>query len=120
MNLPRNIPKLIAAVVKANPNTVVVTQSGTPINMMPWAHNASTMIHTWYNGNETGNGLADVIFGDINPSAKLPLSFPLRVQDNPAFLSSRSEKGRMHYSEDIYVGYRYYEKLEKEVLFPFG
>ncbi|TVY34455.1 putative beta-glucosidase K [Lachnellula subtilissima] len=88
--------------------------------LMPWAHNASTMIHTWYNGNETGNGLADVIFGDVNPSAKLPLSFPLKVQDNPAFLSSRSEKGRMHYSEDIYVGYRYYEKLEKEVLFPFG
>ncbi|TVY47717.1 putative beta-glucosidase K [Lachnellula occidentalis] len=101
MDLPRNIPKLIAAVIEANPNTVIVTQSGTPITLMPWARNASTMVHTWYNGNETGNGLADVIFGDVNPSAKLPLSLPLRVQDNPAFLSSRSEKGRMQYSEDI-------------------
>jgi beta-glucosidase len=110
---------LIAAVVIANPSTVVVMQSGTPVEM-PWASNTKAMIHAWYGGNETGNAIADVLFGNVNPSAKLPLSFPKRLQDNPAFLSYKTERGRVLYSEDVYVGYRWYEMLDLPVLFPFG
>jgi beta-glucosidase len=61
-----------------------------------------------------------VLFGTVNPSAKLPLSFPKRLQDNPAFLNYRTERGRALYGEDVYIGYRYYEQLELPVLFPFG
>jgi beta-glucosidase len=120
MDLPGASGKLITAVLKANPNTIIVTQSGTPITMHPWSDMASTQIHLWYSGNETGNGLADVVFGKVNPSARLPLSFPIRCQDNPAYLNSRCEGGRILYGEDIYVGYRYYEKIGKDVVFPFG
>lgn len=87
---------------------------------MPWASSVKAMIHAWYGGNETGNAIADVLFGKVNPSAKLPLSFPKKLQDNPAFLSYRTERGRTLYGEDIYVGYRYYEMLDLETLFPFG
>ena len=120
MDLPGNVHKLISAVLKANPNTVIITQSGTPINMLPWTYEATTQVHAWYNGNETGNGIADVLFGAVNPSARLPLSFPLKNSHNPAFLNFGSERGRVVYGEDVFVGYRYYDKLEQNVLFPFG
>lgn len=110
---------MISAVAAANPSTVVVMQSGTPVTM-PWISSIKSLIHAWYGGNETGNAIADVLFGDVNPSAKLPLSFPKRIQDNPAFLSYRTERGRTLYSEDVYVGYRWYEALDSPALFPFG
>lgn len=61
MQLPGSVSEMIAAVVAANPNTIIVTQSGTPINMLPWVEQASTLVHSWYGGNEIGNGIADVI-----------------------------------------------------------
>ncbi|EEY18191.1 beta-glucosidase [Verticillium alfalfae VaMs.102] len=85
MDLPGYLNKLISTVGKANPNTVVVNQSGTPVTM-PWINDVAAVIQAWYGGNETGNAIADVLFGDVNPSGKLSLSFPIRVQDNPAFL----------------------------------
>ncbi|KAH8815580.1 glycoside hydrolase family 3 protein [Xylogone sp. PMI_703] len=119
MNLPGYMDALISAVAAANPHTAVVMQSGTPVRM-PWVNEVPALIQAWYGGNETGNAIADVLFGDTNPSAKLPLSFPKRLQDNPAYLSYRSERGRTLYGEDIYVGYRWYESIELPVLFPFG
>ncbi|KAI1866673.1 uncharacterized protein JN550_007526 [Neoarthrinium moseri] len=119
MSLPPGIDDLISAVGKANLNTAVVMQSGTPVEM-PWIKDVSAVIQAWYGGNETGNTIADVLFGDVNPSGKLSLSFPVRVQDNPAFLNYRTEGGRVLYGEDIYIGYRYYEYAQREVLFPFG
>ncbi|KAK8859262.1 beta-glucosidase I [Apiospora arundinis] len=119
MKLPPGVDDLIAAVAKANPNTAVVMQSGTPVEM-PWISEVSSVIQAWYGGNETGNTIADILFGDVNPSGKLSLSFPVRVQDNPAYLNYRTEGGRVLYGEDIYVGYRYYEFAERSVLFPFG
>ncbi|RFU32983.1 hypothetical protein B7463_g3316, partial [Scytalidium lignicola] len=119
MNLPGYMDALISAVVSANPRTAVVMQSGTPVRM-PWVNEVPSLIHAWYGGNETGNAIADVLFGDTNPSAKLPLSFPKRLQDNPAYLSFRSERGRTLYGEDIYIGYRWYESIELPALFPFG
>lgn len=119
MDLPGHMDELIAAVAKANRNTVVVMQSGTPVRM-PWIDDVAAVVQAWYGGNETGNVIADVLFGDVNPSGKLSLSFPKRVQDNPAFLNVRAEGGRTVYGEDVYIGYRYYEFAEREVLFPFG
>ncbi|KAK1149694.1 hypothetical protein N8T08_005247 [Aspergillus melleus] len=119
MALPPHTDELISRVLEANPNTVVVIQSGTPVEM-PWIHKAKAVLHAWYGGNETGNGLADVVFGDVNPSGKLPLTFPQKLKHNPAFFNFRSEGGRVLYGEDVYVGYRYYDTLEVEPLFPFG
>lgn len=120
MDLPAGTDALISAVTAANPKTVVVMQSGTPVTMAPWISKTPALLHAWYGGNETGNAIADVLFGDVNPSGKLPLSFPVRNEDNPAFLNYRSEKGRTVYGEDVYVGYRFYEKTKKDVSFPFG
>ncbi|KAK9481563.1 glycoside hydrolase superfamily [Lipomyces starkeyi] len=119
MKLPGATDSLVDAVLHANPNTVVVLQSGTPVEM-PWISKAKAIVEAWYGGNETGNAIADILFGDVNPSGRLPLSFPVKVQDNPAYLNYRSERGRTLYGEDIYIGYRYYEAVEKDVLFPFG
>ena len=119
MRLPGVMDDMIAAVAKANPNTVVVMQSGAPVEM-PWVGSVRGLVQAWYGGNETGNAIADILFGDVNPSGKLCLSFPRRVADNPAFLNLRAENGRTLYGEDVYIGYRYYEYAEREVLFPFG
>ncbi|QPG75287.1 hypothetical protein FOA43_002638 [Brettanomyces nanus] len=119
MTLPRKTNDLVSAVLKANPNTVVVNQSGTPVEM-PWLKDCLTLIHAWYGGNELGNAIADVLFGDVVPSGKLSLSWPFKNQDNPAYLNFHTEKGRVLYGEDVFVGYRYYEKLQRQVAFPFG
>lgn len=94
-------------------------QSGTPV-AMPWKDEVAAIVQSWYGGNETGNAIADVLFGDVNPSGKLSLTWPKRLQDHPAFLNARSDMGRILYGEDIFVGYRWYEKLQHEVLWPFG
>ncbi|KAK3377704.1 glycosyl hydrolase family 3 N terminal domain-containing protein [Podospora didyma] len=119
MDLPGLMDKMIAAVAAANPNTVVVNQSGTPVGM-PWIDAVPAVVQAWYGGNETGNIIADVLFGDANPSGKLSVSFPVRLSDNPAFLNFRAEGGRTLYGEDIYIGYRFYEMAHRPVLFPFG
>lgn len=74
-SLPGLTNQLVFEVLRANPNTVVVNQSGTPVEM-PWIDKASTLVQAFYGGNELGNGLADVLFGKVNPSGKLPLTFP--------------------------------------------
>lgn len=119
MKLPGVLDQLIAEVAAANPNTAVVMQTGTP-EEMPWINATPAVIQAWYGGNETGNCIADILFGDCNPSGKLSLSFPKRLQDVPAFLNFKTEAGRTLYGEDVYVGYRYYEFADREVNFPFG
>ncbi|KAL1864284.1 hypothetical protein VTK73DRAFT_5994 [Phialemonium thermophilum] len=119
MDLPPGSDTLVEAVAAANPNLVVVNQSGTPVSM-PWVSSVPAVVQAWYGGNETGNAIADVLFGAANPSGKLPLSWPVRVEDNPAFINTRVDGGKVLYGEGIYIGYRWYEKTKKEVLFPFG
>lgn len=119
MALPPNTDELITRVLEANPNTAVVIQSGTPV-AMPWSDKAKSILHAWYGGNEGGNGIADVLFGAVNPSGKLPITFPRSLKDNPSYLNYRSEGGRVLYGEDVYVGYRYYEQTEVAPLFAFG
>lgn len=111
--------ELITKVVEANPNTVVWIQSGTPVEL-PWESSVSNLFWSSYGGTETGSGIADALFGDVNPSGKLPLSFPKKFEDTPSFINNTTDNGRVLYGEDIYVGYRYYEKTKRDVLFPFG
>ncbi|KAL7783602.1 glycoside hydrolase family 3 protein [Trichoderma ceciliae] len=119
MDLPPGVDNMISQVLNAAPNAVVVNQSGTPVTM-PWASKARAIVQAWYGGNETGHGISDVLFGSINPSGKLPLSWPVHVKHNPAYLNYASVGGRVLYGEDVYAGYKFYEKTEREVLFPFG
>jgi beta-glucosidase len=74
----------------------------------------------WYDGQEQGNALADILFGDETPSGKLPTTFPVCLEDNPAYINYPGENGRVHYGEGIFVGYRYYDKKKISPLFPFG
>ncbi|KAJ5758971.1 hypothetical protein N7520_006127 [Penicillium odoratum] len=119
MDLPPGSDELITRVLAVNPNAIVVIQSGTPVTM-PWVDDARAVVQAWFGGNECGNGIADVLYGDVNPSAKLPITFPRRLQDNPSYVNFRSERGRVLYGEDIYVGYRYFEKSDLAPAFPFG
>ncbi|KAL1708539.1 glycoside hydrolase family 3 protein, partial [Schizophyllum commune] len=122
MKLPGLTNRLVSEVLKANPNTVVVNQSGTPVEM-PWVDEAHTLLQAFYGGNEVGTGLADVLFGNVNPSGKLALTFPKRLEDNPShlFFGNQGETpGRVLYNEGIYVGYRGFEKRDLAPLFNFG
>ncbi|KAK5199921.1 beta-glucosidase [Exophiala xenobiotica] len=119
MDLPPGNDVLVERIVAVNPNVVVVNQSGTPV-AMPWASKVPAILQAWYGGNETGNAIADVLFGAVNPSGKLPLSWPVRVEDNPAYINTRNDDGDVCYGEGLYVGHRWYEKTNKQVLFPFG
>lgn len=119
MNLPGNLDALAEAVTKANPSTAVVVQSGTPVEM-PWATQAAAVLQAFYGGNSVGYGSADVLFGKVNPSSRLPLTFPVRLEDNPSYLNFPGENGKVLYAEGIFVGYRHYDATRKPTLFPFG
>ncbi len=119
MKLPGQQDELIRQVLAANPNTIVVLNVGSPVEM-PWVNEVPAILQLWYDGQEQGNALADILFGDVNPSGKLPTTFPVRLQDNPAYINYPGENGKVHYGEGIFVGYRYYDKKELAPLFPFG
>ena len=119
MELPGDQVKLIEQVAAANPNTVVVLNVGSPLNMN-WLDKVAAVVQAWYLGQETGNAIADVLFGDVNPSGKLPTTFPRRLQDNPAYINYPGENGQVLYGEGLFVGYRYYDKKDIAPLFPFG
>lgn len=119
MAIPGLSNDLIAAISKVNKNVVVVSQTGSPISM-PWVDDVQAVVQAWYGGNELGNAIADVLFGDVNPSGKLALTFPKRLEDNPSFLNYGATNGRVLYGEDVFVGYKYYEKVKTAPLFAFG
>ncbi len=110
---------LIARVAAANPKTVVVLNTGSAV-AMPWLDQVAAVVQAWYPGEECGHAIADVLFGDVNPSGKLPQTFPVRLEDTPAFINYPGEYGQVHYGEGIFVGYRYYEKKKIAPLFPLG
>jgi beta-glucosidase len=96
-----------------------VLNTGSPITM-PWLDKVAAVVQAWYPGQECGNAIADVLFGDVTPSGKLPQTFPVRVEDNPAYLNFPGENGKVYYGEGLFVGYRYYDKKRIAPLFPFG
>lgn len=120
MDLPGAQNQLIKAVAEVNPNTVVLITGGTPISMMGWINNVPAIVELFYPGQEEGNAVADILFGDVNPSGKLPDTFPKYYKDNPAYAFYPGKNSKLVYGEGIYVGYRYYDTKGVEPLFPFG
>ncbi len=119
MELPGEQTRLIEQVAAVNPNTIVVLNAGAPLSMN-WLDQVAAVIQAWYLGQETGNAIVDVLFGEVNPSGRLPMTFPKRLQDNPAYINYPGENGQVHYGEGLAVGYRYYDKKDIAPLFPFG
>jgi beta-glucosidase len=111
--------ELIEAVAAANPRTVVILQTGSPIEM-PWLDKPAAVLQAWFPGQECGNAIADVLFGKVDAAGRLPQTFPMRLQDNPTYVNYPGENGKVTYGEGIFVGYRYYDKKEVQPLFPFG
>lgn len=117
--LPGRTDELVSKVAAANPQTIVVTQSGSSI-MMPWVDSVSGLVHAWYLGNATGDSIADVLFGKHNPSGKLSLTFPKAEEDVPSYGHFHSENGKVRYAEDLFVGYKHYQHRKIAPLFAFG
>ncbi len=119
--LSSNQDELIEAVVTANPRTVVVLKAGSPV-FMPWLDKVPALLEAWYPGEEDGNAVTAVLFGDINPSGKLPITFPRQLADLPAHTPEQypGTNNVVHYSEGVFVGYRYFDAKDIQPLFPFG
>ncbi|MFP4394918.1 MAG: glycoside hydrolase family 3 C-terminal domain-containing protein [Anaerolineales bacterium] len=118
LGMPGPQAELIRAVAAANPNTVVVLNCGAPVEM-PWIDAVPAVLLAYYPGMEGGRALADILTGQVNPSGKLPVTFPKRLADNPTYINYPGAR-EVRYGEGIFVGYRYYDKKQIEPLFPFG
>ncbi len=121
MKLPYEQDRLISELLKVRPDTVVTLLAGSPVDMGEWIDNADTLVFSWYAGMEGGIALAEVLFGDVNPSGRLPETFPLDEKECPAVtLGEFPGDDSVSYGEDIFVGYRYYDTYEVNTMFPFG
>lgn len=119
LSLPLRTNDLIAAVAAANPKTIVVLQAGSAVSM-PWINDVAGVVFAWYGGNECGNSIADVVYGKVNPSGRLPISLPVREQDIAAASNYKSARTKIHYDEGIWVGYKHHNERKIAPLFPFG
>ncbi|KAH3915954.1 beta-glucosidase [Parastagonospora nodorum] len=125
-NLPRDgsQDKLVEVVSAANKKTIVINSTGVAI-ALPWLPNIAALVQAWFPGQEAGNAIADIISGAVNPSGRLPISWPKRIEDAPAYGNFPGEKkdGQLtvRYEEGVFVGYRHYDRVAKDkVHFPFG
>ncbi|MBO4602956.1 MAG: glycoside hydrolase family 3 C-terminal domain-containing protein [Salinivirgaceae bacterium] len=125
LELPYNQNNVVSEIVKVNPNLIFVNITGSPVTM-PWLNTVPAVIQAWFIGSEAGNAIADVLSGDVNPSGKLPLTFPARLEDVGAhsvgeYVGKPSFKVvDVEYKEDILVGYRWFDTKNIKPLFPFG
>jgi beta-glucosidase len=119
LNLPPIQNQLIEAISKVHTHTIVVLSNGAPVEM-PWANSVKAILEVYLGGQAMGGAVADLLFGIANPSGKLAETFPLKLQDNPSFINFPGVNDNVKYSESIFVGYRYYDKVKRDVLFPFG
>lgn len=140
LSLPEHQDDLIAKVAAANPHTVVVLETGSPA-LMPWAQQVNAILEAWYGGSRGAEAVANLLFGEVNPSAKLPITFPLKDADLPhpnivkPPVTSTTQDGdpdawkkiaaglppfQISYDEGLKVGYKWYDAEKKPVLFPFG
>jgi len=123
LSLPFEQDRLIEAILKVNKNVAVILLSGNAV-LMPWLDKIPAVVQGWYLGSEAGNALADIISGEVNPSGKLPISFPKKLEDVGAHAFDKlcypGNGVNVFYKEDILVGYRWYDTKNIPVLFPFG
>jgi beta-glucosidase len=122
LSLPGRQAELIRRVAEANPRTVVVLVSGGPVDMEPWLAKTPAVVQAWYAGMEGGHAIAAVLFGDVNPSGRLPMTFPRKLADSPAHALSAypGKGGTVRYEEGLLVGYRWFDARGIDPLFPFG
>ncbi|MCF7535901.1 glycoside hydrolase family 3 protein [Pseudomonas petrae] len=126
--LPDQQAELISFVTKANPNTIVVMHGGGVADMQPWANKVGASLQAWFPGQQGGQALAEILFGNVNPSGKLPITIDKKIEDNPSYASYpdpaayRGDNAltEMTYSEGLYMGYRGYDKKHAKPLYPFG
>ncbi len=123
MRLPGAQDALATAVLAANPNTVVLLQSGGPVEM-PWIAKARAVLQFWYPGQEAGHAIADVLFGAAEPGGRLPQSFPARIEDTPTYSQDREIypglDGKVRYEEGLFTGHRHFDRTGIVPMFPFG
>lgn len=117
--LPEGENEAVTAVLASRPDTVVVNQSGAPVDM-PWADQASTLVQYWFSGMDGGTALARVLFGLVNPSGRLPFSIPRNLADTPAHALGEYGPVRVEYKEGLFIGYRWHDSRNIAPLFPFG
>jgi len=120
INLPDNQIKLLREISKIQKNVIVVLSNGSPIIISPWYNYADAILETWLTGQATGGAVADILFGIENPSGKLSSTFPIQLSDNPTYLDYVDPENNLQYKEGIFAGYRYYDKKNMKVAFPFG
>lgn len=126
--LPDQQGELISYVAKANPNTVVVLHGGGASDMQPWATKVGATLHAWFPGQQGGQALAEILYGKVNPSGKLPITIDKQIENNPSYASYSNPDAyvgdnaltEMTYSEGLYMGYRGYDKANAKPLYPFG
>lgn len=120
LELPGDQNALIEAVARTNKNTIVVLNNGAPVLMNRWIDRVPAIVEAWYPGQECGNAIADVLFGDVDPSGKLPMTFVKALEDSPSYGNYPGKDGVVRYAEGIFVGYRHFDTKNVEPLFPFG
>ncbi len=121
MRLPYDQDRLILELLRVRPDTIVTLVAGSPVDMSMWLDEVKSLVFGWYAGMEGGIALAEVLFGDFNPSGRLPETFPVNGKDCPAVVLGEFPGGdKVSYGEDIFVGYRYYDTYDAATAFPFG
>lgn len=113
--------RLVAEVTKVNKNTIVVSNTGVPF-AMPWLSSTRAVLQAWFPGMEAGNSMADVLFGRVNPSGRLPVTFPKSLEHTPCYdnFPGDLDKLEVRYEEGVFMGYRHYDLHPDKVLYPFG
>lgn len=119
LELPAGQDELVRRVAAASSNTIVVLNCGAPVTM-PWIHQVGAVLLAWYPGQEAGDAIVDVLFGDAEPAGRMPTTWPVRERDTPAFTTYPGEAGAVRYGEGVFVGYRWYDTRGIEPLIPFG
>jgi beta-glucosidase len=119
LNIPENHLLLVEAVAEVQKNIIVVLSNGAPV-VMPWLDKVKGLLEGYLGGQALGGAIADILFGEVNPSGKLAETFPVKLSDNPSYLNFPGEGDKVEYKEGIFVGYRYYDTKQIETLFPFG
>jgi beta-glucosidase len=119
LRLPGRQDELVERILAARPDSVVILNTGSPVEL-DWLDRCGALLQTWFAGQESGHALGDVLFGDLDPSGRMPCSWPRRLEDTPSAAHYPGRDGRVHYREGLAVGYRGYDRSDLEPLIPFG
>ena len=120
IDLPANQTSLVASLAAANPRLVVVLANGSAVRLAGWDHHAGAVLECWLSGQAAGGAAADLLLGAVNPSGRLAETLPVRLEDSPSYLNFPGEAGHVRYGEGVFVGYRGYDALARDVRYPFG